>query len=124
MIENAPFTEEQIALAGENYESQERLFDSLRSAFSMSEISIEDLADELEISLEDAQGWIDGEFDLTLSQLRHLANAIDAHVRYQVEPLNTLYADRFEHMVRAQVPGEWLQTESIWSTHPTPFASV
>jgi len=93
-----PFTEEQVALAASNYEAQEWLLRALREAFVMSGLSLQDLASELDLSSEDAEAWINGEMDLTLSELRQLANVVDAHVTYRVNPVHTKYVDRFERI--------------------------
>lgn len=56
----------------------------LHRAFTMSPLTLLELAQELELSEEGARSWIDGDVDLRLSDLRHLANAIGAHVTHQV----------------------------------------
>lgn len=116
------FSDEQIALAASNYEAQEHLIRELRNAFQMSRLTLEELADELELSTEDALAWISGEVDLTLSELRHLANAVDAQVTYRVGALRTMYASRIAE-VQSNAP--WLETEPFWaSTDPVVPAHV
>ena len=95
---NVPFSDDEIALAASNYEAQEWLVRALGDAFVMSELTIEQLADELGLSVEEAQDWLYGEVDLTLSELRQLANAIDAHVTYRVGAIKTKYVERFASM--------------------------
>ncbi|WIB69768.1 hypothetical protein [Curtobacterium sp. MCBD17_026] len=85
------FTEEQLNLASDNYDAQEVLVEDLRRAFVMSRMTHEELASELELSVPDAEAWVSGEVDLHLSQLRHLANAVDAKVTYKVSALRTRY---------------------------------
>jgi len=89
-----PFNEPAINLAADNYEAQERLLADVRRALEIRRISIDDLATELELSVEEASAWVDGEVDLRLSQVRHLANAIDAHITYRVGAIKTHYAGR------------------------------
>lgn len=88
-------SEDHIELAAMNYEAQENLFVRLQEAFRMSELSIEEVADELGLGSEEAQDWLYGEVNLTLSQLRQLANAIDAHVTYRAGALRTKYVNRY-----------------------------
>ena len=92
------FTDEQIALASSNYESQEWLIRELNTAFIMSGRTIEELAADLGMATDEAQAWLDGEMDLTLSELRQLANSVDAHVTYRVGPLRTRYVEKFVEM--------------------------
>lgn len=110
------FDDDRIELAAANYESQESLVAAIKSAFGMCEMSIVDLASELELDVPVAQAWIDGEVDLTLSELRHLANAVDAHVSYTVRGVRTRYRERFVEMTAAAV---WEQTDDLWATKPT-----
>lgn len=83
-----------VHLAAENYEAQEDLLAQLRRALEMRQISIPDLARELELSEEETLSWVEGEVDLRLSQIRYLANAIDAHVTYRVGAIKTHYKHR------------------------------
>ncbi|MBM7504210.1 hypothetical protein ACFPER_12035 [Agromyces aurantiacus] len=101
------FDDEKIALAASNYEAQEWLVRELGKAFQMSRLSVEELASELELEPTEAREWLDGEVDLTLTELRHLANAIDAHVTYRVGALKTLYSDRLRE-VESDAP--WIAT--------------
>lgn len=119
MTAEVPFTDDQIALAASNYELQEALFVHLRRAFEMSGLGIDGLAEELEITVEEAQAWIDGETDLRLAEVRHLANAIDAQVAYRVSPIRTTYGERFQRLAdAANLP--WQRTSRVWSTDPDP----
>jgi|GEM_PF-5667873 hypothetical protein len=108
MTGNQPFSDEQIALAASNYEAQVWLVGALKRAFKMSGLSIEDLALELDLDLETATGWIHGDVDLTLSELRHLANAVDAKVAYRVEPIRNRYVGRFKDISERT---EWAPVE-------------
>lgn len=104
------FTEDQLNLASDNYEAQEALVDGLRRAYSMSGMSHEDLASELELSVTEAEAWIGGDVDLHLSQLRHLANAIDAKVTYRVAGLRNTY----KHQLHAIEATDLLAENGWW----------
>jgi ribosome-binding protein aMBF1 (putative translation factor) len=101
------FTEDQLNLAADNYEAQETLVDGLRRAYEMSGMTRDDLARELELSAADAQAWIEGDVDLHLSQLRHLANAIDAKVTYKVSALRTKYKRKLHGFESTWTPTDW-----------------
>lgn len=104
------FSEAELDLASDNYESQEFLVEGLQQAFVMSKMTLDDLAFELDMSKSEAQSWIDGDVDLHLSQLRHLANAIDAKVSYRVHPLRTRYEERVHVLARGfdwESDGSW-----------------
>ncbi|PVZ94742.1 hypothetical protein DDQ50_13780 [Amnibacterium flavum] len=78
----------------------------------MSGRSVGELADELGVSVADAKSWIDGGNDLTLSELRQLANAVDAHVTYKVSPLRTRHRRMFDDL--EDFTG-WVDTN--WDAH-------
>jgi len=90
------FSDDRVRLAAGNYEAQEWLFREIHKAYRMSDATIEDVAHELDLTPEEAQDWIDGEVDLTLTELRQLANAVDAKIKYQVQAMRTLYVDRLQ----------------------------
>lgn len=98
-----PFADGELRLATLNYESQEWLTRALHEAFQLSSLSIEDLARQLEISVDEAREWISGDFDLTMSELRQLANAIDARVTYRVD---TMY-NRMDEWIRQVETFAW-----------------
>lgn len=104
------YSEEQIALAALNYENQEWLIRRLHEAFVSSERNAETAASELGISVEEFASWLAGEVDLTVSELRQLANTVDAVVSYRVGALKVRYADKFDEM---QNHPQWKQ--SNWS---------
>lgn len=78
---NGLWPEEAIRLASLNYEAQEKLIEQIRN-FSLS--TVEQIAAELEVSTEVAQAALDGQQDLTLTELRYLANAAGLTIRYEV----------------------------------------
>lgn len=120
--QEAPFSDDQIALASSNYEAQEWLVRELHRAFKMSQLTLAELAQELELSEEEAQAWIDGDVDLRLSDLRHFANAIDAHVTYRVAAVKTKYIERFSGMTGA---GMWQESHSqLWKSEAPTLAKV
>lgn len=82
-----PFSDDEVRLATINYEAQEWLTRELHSAFQMSGLSVEELATALDLPIETARQWLSGDVDLSMSDLRHLATALDAHVTYRVEPV-------------------------------------
>jgi len=97
-----PFSERRIDLAASNYEAQLWLVNKLQEAFVMSGRTKEDLADELGLSMAETDAWLDGEIDLTLAELRHLANSVDAKVSYNVGPLKTRYIEKFADLEDSQ----------------------
>lgn len=112
----SPYTEEQLELSGLNYEAQEILVAKLRSAFQLSGMTVEELAEDLEIDEVELQGWIDGEADLTFSDLRHYASALDVHVRYKVDFMGTNWPDMFKTL---NYTAGWQENDS-WITSATP----
>lgn len=84
-VQSNIFSDGEIRLATSNYEAQEWLTRELHSAFLVSGMNVSDLARSLDLSLEEAEEWLSGDRDLTMSELRHLATAIDAHVTFHVE---------------------------------------
>lgn len=105
------FSDAKIQLASGNYEAQEHFFARLFDAFKMSGLKYEDVADELGVSVSDAQEWLMGEVDLSLSELRQLANTIDAKVSYKVGALHTTYASRLPEMVKRT---NWVEKNDDW----------
>ncbi|MBF4578908.1 helix-turn-helix transcriptional regulator [Frigoribacterium sp. VKM Ac-2530] len=93
-----PFSQSELLLAAENYESQEALLTRLRQAFLASEMAVEDLAALLEVEPQEAADWISGDVDLHLSELRYLANALDAKITWNVKCAYTTYPQRFQKM--------------------------
>ncbi|ROR81145.1 hypothetical protein SAMN06295974_0370 [Plantibacter flavus] len=91
---NHAFGTAEIALAAENYEAQEHLLSEIRRALEIRGITIRELAEELELPEDEALSWVDGDVDLRLSQLRYLANAIDAHITYRVGAIKTHFKHR------------------------------
>lgn len=109
------FSQSELLLATENYESQEALLFRLRQAFAASEMGVEDLAGLLEVSSEEAEDWISGDVDLHLSELRYLANALDAKITWNVKCAYTSYPQRFQNMHDA---GLWQNVpEWAWDAH-------
>lgn len=82
-----PFSEGEVRLATINYEAQEWLTRELHAAFQMSGLTVDQLAELLEIEVDVARDWLSGNVDLAMSELRHLATALDAYVTYRVEPI-------------------------------------
>lgn len=82
-----PFSDDEVRLATMNYESQEWLTRELFNAYELSGMTTRDLARDLEMDASTVEYWLSGDADLSLSDLRHLATALDAHVTYSVEPL-------------------------------------
>lgn len=119
MNDMVPFSDEQIALAASNYEAQEALLDQLRRALSSRGMSVEQLAAELELPEEDAQDWIDGEVDLTLSELRQLANAVDVRLSYSVSPIATVWRERFAEIAET-LPWKDTDKAGLWNDHRVP----
>lgn len=108
---NSRFSDAAIRLASSNYEAQESLFNRLLESFRMSGLEFSDVANELGISVEEAQDWLMGEVDLSLSELRQLANTIDAKVSYKVGALHTSYANRLQEMVNKS---DWIEKRDDW----------
>jgi hypothetical protein len=105
-----PFSAGEVALAGANYESQEWLTRELHSAAQMSGTTPERLAELLEITVDEATSWISGDFDLTMSELRHLATALDCHVTYKVDPL----VNRLPEWLDSLSGAGWQQYDQQW----------
>jgi len=70
-----------IERASRNYENQERLFAQIRDT---TWISAAEIADDLGTTVEEAQSALNGERDLTLTELRYLANAAGLTIAYRV----------------------------------------
>lgn len=114
---NCMFTEASIQLASSNYESQEDLFLHLRRAFQMSRLDYSDIADELGISNAEVRDWLEGEVNLSLADLRQLANAVDAHITYRVAPLRTSYAERLAAIASSR---QWVDNKNDWAVPADP----
>lgn len=107
------FTSAEISLSASNYTAQTQLVTDLRAAFAMRDMSVEALATELDLTAEDAQAWLDGEVDLSLTELRYLANAIDARVSYHVVPMTTRHLDRIARLD----PGDDWHAGEAWNSY-------
>lgn len=104
------FSDAEVRLSAGNYAAQTRLASQLQEAFRRREMDLETLASELDLSVEEASDWVSGNFDLTLTELRYLANAIDAEVTYKVTPMKT----RWLEQLRRLEPND-LWHDSEWS---------
>ena len=104
------FTEGEIRLATVNYEAQEWLTRELFTAYEMSGLSEKELARLLELDVPTVQDWLSGDVDLTMSELRHLATALDAHVTYRVEPI----VNRLPEWVKGLSGIGWEKSGNDW----------
>lgn len=105
-----PFSDGQVRLATANYESQEWLTRELHGAFLTSGMTVNKLAEELELSTEVAIAWLSGDVDLSMSDLRHLATAMDAHVTYRVESA----VNRMPEWIAALSDETWAAQSREW----------
>jgi transcriptional regulator with XRE-family HTH domain len=80
------FTEAQRNLAVANYESQEALLQAINAHYTQTAITIEEVATQLGIATEVAGQILEGAYDLTLSELRQVANTLGLHIEYTVTP--------------------------------------
>lgn len=106
------FEDDEVRLARINYESQEWLTRELHSAFLMRGFSVRELADLLDLDVSTAEDWVSGNVDLSMSELRHLATALDAHVTYRVEPI----VNRLPRWISALNDDAWAGSASGWMT--------
>lgn len=106
-----PFSEGQVRLATANYESQEWLTRELHGAFLTSGMTVRELASELDLPPEVAKAWLSGDVDLSLSDLRHLATAMDAHVTYRVESA----VNRMPEWIAALAGESWAVVDHTWN---------
>jgi hypothetical protein len=74
-----------VELAMRNYEAQEELFVHLKQAFDASGISYELVADRLGVPVAHAEDCLLGEINLSLSEIRLLANSIGVLITYQIK---------------------------------------
>jgi hypothetical protein len=86
LIEGSPFTSAQIQVASKNYEAQVDLLDQLQAVFDESEITLTEFAENLGLSEEEAEAVLAGAVDLTLTELRYIANALEVVIDYHVRP--------------------------------------
>lgn len=103
------FLESVDSLAVVNATAQEALTEGLHNAFLKSGRSLEDVADQLRVAPEIVEAALRGVRDLTLTEIRLLALAVNAFVRYQVTPVSASQ--------EASFPKEW--TAGLW--HDSPF---
>jgi len=74
----------EIDRVSRNYEAQVALFDHLNGHFYDSGEPIEVLASHLDIEVSEMADWLAGQTDLTLSEVRYLANALGVVIEYRV----------------------------------------
>lgn len=106
-----PFSDGQVRLATANYESQEWLTRELHGAFLTSGMTVRELADELELTPDEAASWLSGDVNLSLADLRHLATAMDAHVTYRVESA----VNRMPEWIATLAGDGWSFIEHAWN---------
>ncbi|MCW2287053.1 hypothetical protein EDF60_1704 [Leucobacter luti] len=110
----AVFGEHRIAVAAENFESQEQLFAAIRRALTRSGRTSAEVSKELGLSGAELIDWISGDIDLALSELRQLANAVDAKIIYTVSPARAAWLQSlgsFESNASL-----WIDDDSEWGS--------
>lgn len=109
-FEGTTFTKEQIALARINYLAQSDLAIQLTRAAEESDVSMEEAARQLGWAPEAVSEAVHGMRDISLTDLRLLANTFDASLHFQV-------AARYTHHTRifaadlAQLDSRWVDSE-------------
>lgn len=107
---NAPWdmdadTAEQ-SLADDNLHAQDHLWESLRLALRDSGRSLDDVASRLGISVDLVRAIGEGRIDVSLSDLREYAYAVDAAVTYRVSSRYTSNLENFRRSLGG-VPEHW-----------------
>ncbi|MFE4834456.1 hypothetical protein ACFRAU_07220 [Arthrobacter sp. NPDC056691] len=116
------------ALADDNLRAQEHLWESLAVALRDSERSIEDVAARLGIPADLAEDISNGRVDVSLSDLREFAYAIDAFVTYRVSSRYTSNLENYRRSL-ANVPQHWHRShqsspaETVFNTMVEKLAS-
>ncbi|QAB17498.1 hypothetical protein Leucomu_05795 [Leucobacter muris] len=100
-----------IELAAKNHRSQRHLIEGLANALKVAGVSISSVAEKMGESEYLVCQWLDGDRDLTLSQLRKFANSIDAFVDYRVTSLSESADRKFKTMTSSHASNNWVEWE-------------
>lgn len=115
-LSGLPLSTDEVSLAAANYEAQENLFSQLQTAFKMSQLPESHVAEELDLSVDEFREWLYGDVNLTLAQLRQLANAVDSQITYRARAVRTRFNERIA-TINDQL---WAQSSNStsWSALP------
>lgn len=80
------FTEEEIETASANYSNQVDLFDLLHETFTSGGFTYKGVAEELGVTEELAEELLTAQRDMTLTELRMLANTLHVVIEYRIVP--------------------------------------
>lgn len=91
LIGSPAFADEVARAASSNYESQEQLIEAIRNTTT---VPVELIAERLDQPVEKVRSVLAGEYDMTLTELRYLANAAEVTIQYTVTLNYTPKEDR------------------------------
>ncbi|MDT0169566.1 hypothetical protein [Pseudarthrobacter sp. BRE9] len=87
------------SLADDNLQAQGHLWEALRGALVASGLSYEDVASRLGIDVDLVRAISGGRVDISLSDLREYAYAVDASITYRVIPRYSHYLETFRQLL-------------------------
>lgn len=81
--------------------NQERLLLAIQTSTS---VSVAQIAESLGVEFEEAQAALDGDIDLTLTEMRLLAIASELVISYEVKPVRNYFAGMFRRVSSRNEP--------------------
>lgn len=118
-LDNSP---EQV-LADENLRAQEHLWETLLQALKESGRSVDDVASRLGIPADLVESISKGRVDVSLSDLREYAYAVDAFISYRVTSRYTSNLETYRRSL-AEVPQHWHGTTAAHREDDSPAESA
>ena len=89
LFSGTPFTEQEIETASVNYDNQVDMVGQLHTAFVASGYTYEYVAEQLGATVDEVKAYLFAEYDMTLTELRYIANVLNVSINYQIVPVIT-----------------------------------